>query len=309
MLNLRGHDLLTLRDLSSDEILEIIRLANRLKHEDRGKHRDILSGKKLAMIFQKPSTRTRVSFEAAMTDLGGRALYLGWNDLQLGRGETIADTARVLSRYVDGIMARVFSFRDIQELASHASVPVINGLTDINHPMQTLADLLTIWEKRGSFNGVKIAWIGDGNNVCNSLLVGCSKLGISVDVACPEGYEPNEDYLRAARLEASKTNCAISVMREPKEAVEDADIVYTDVFVSMGQEAEAIKRKRNFLPKYQVNATLLENCKKDFIFMHDLPAHRGEEVTDEVIDSPRSVVWDQAENRLHTAKAILMLLL
>lgn len=296
-------------DFSAEEILEIIRLANRLKHEGRGRHTGTLAGKKLAMLFQKPSTRTRVSFEAAMADLGGRALYLGWNELQLGRGETIADTARVLSRYVDGIMARVFAYRDIQELASHASVPVINGLTEVNHPMQTLADLLTIWEKKGSFGGVKIAWIGDGNNVCNSLLVGCSKLGISVDVACPEGYEPDEEFLKAARMEGSKTNCAISTMREPKEAVTDADIVYTDVFVSMGQETETIKRKQSFLPKYQVNSALLSNCKKDFIFMHDLPAHRGEEVTDEVIDGSRSVVWEQAENRLHTAKAVLMLLL
>jgi len=261
------------------------------------------------MIFQKPSTRTRVSFEVAMSQLGGTALYLSSSDLQLGRGETISDTAKVLSRYVDGIMARVYEQKDLEELAAAASVPVINGLSNLTHPMQILADLLTIWEKKGRVTGVKVAYVGDGNNVCNSLLVGCTKLGANIAVACPPDYRPEGQHLAWARENAAKSGSEITITTEPAEATRGADVVYTDVFVSMGQDAERERRAKAFLPKYRVTDETLKTASLDVIFMHDLPAHRGEEVTNEVIDGPHSVVWDQAENRMHTAKAVLSLLL
>lgn len=303
---LKGRDLLTLQELSPEEIWDILKLSKRLKGKKPEKS---LKGKVLAMIFQKPSTRTRVSFEVAMRQLGGEAIYLGWKELQLGRGETIADTAKVLSRYVDGIMARVYAQSDLEELAKNASVPVINGLSDLCHPVQILADLFTMWEKKGKIEGLKVAYVGDGNNVCNSLLIGCSKMGVDISVACPEGYEPNRSFVEWALENAKASGSKIKVCREPLEAVEGADFVYTDVIASMGQESERELRLKVFLPKYQVTNELLKLASRDAYFMHPLPCHRGEEVASEVVDGPRSIVWDQAENRLHTTKALLSLIL
>ncbi|MEM2842702.1 MAG: ornithine carbamoyltransferase [Candidatus Bathyarchaeia archaeon] len=307
MEKLKGRNFLTLQEFSSKEIWEILKLSKRLKKG--GKPPARLKGKILAMIFQKPSTRTRVSFEVAVKKLGGEALYLSWNELQLGRGETIADTARVLSRYVDGIMARVYAHSDLEELAKYATVPVINALSDLCHPIQVLADLFTMWEKKGTVKNLKVAYIGDGNNVCNSLLIGCSKLGINFSAACPEGYEPNEKFLSLALKNAEESGAKIEIFKEPFKAVENADFVYTDVIVSMGQENEREKRLKVFLPKYQVTSELLKATFKNAYFMHPLPCHRGEEVTSDVIDGLNSIVWDQAENRLHTTKALLSLLL
>lgn len=307
MEKLKGRDFLTLQEFSSKEIWEILKLSKHLKKG--GKPPTRLKGKILAMIFQKPSTRTRVSFEVAMKQLGGDALYLSWNELQLGRGETIADTARVLSRYVNGITARVYAHSDLEELAKYATVPVINALSNLCHPIQILADLFTIWEKKGTVKNLKVAYIGDGNNVCNSLLIGCSKLGINFSAACPEGYEPDEKFLSLALKNAEESGAKIEIVKEPFKAVENADFVYTDVIVSMGQESEREKRLKVFLPKYQVTSELLKATFKNAYFMHPLPCHRGEEVTSEVIDGLNSIVWDQAENRLHTTKALLSLLL
>jgi len=307
MEKLKGRDFLTLQEFSSKEIWKILKLSKHLKKG--GKPPTRLKGKILAMIFQKPSTRTRVSFEVAMKQLGGEALYLSWNELQLGRGETIADTARVLSRYVNGITARVYAHSDLEELAKYATVPVINALSNLCHPIQILADLFTIWEKKGTVKNLKVAYIGDGNNVCNSLLIGCSKLGINFSAACPEGYEPDEKFLSLALKNAEESGAKIEIVKEPFKAVENADFVYTDVIVSMGQENEREKRLKVFLPKYQVTNELLKATFKNAYFMHPLPCHRGEEVTSEVIDGLNSIVWDQAENRLHTTKALLSLLL
>lgn len=308
-INLRGRDFLELQDFSAEEIWKILKTTRVLKKLRGKKQVKRLRGKSVAMIFEKPSTRTRVSFEVAVEELGGKALYLSRNELQLGRGETIADTARVLSRYVHLIMARVYKYETLEELARYASVPVVNGLSDINHPLQILADLYTLWERFKKLKGLTIAWVGDGNNVCNSLLIGASKLGINVNVACPPGYEPHPRYLEWAKMNASESGSVIRLFTEPSEAVVDADVIMTDVFVSMGQEEEREKRKAVFYPKYQVNNELIAKAKPGVVFMHPLPAHRGEEVTDEVIDSDYSLVWDQAENRLHTSKALLYLLI
>ncbi|MEM1593072.1 MAG: ornithine carbamoyltransferase [Archaeoglobaceae archaeon] len=294
--------LVSISDLSPDEILSILELAERVK-EDRkkGVFKELLKNKTLAMIFELPSTRTRVSFEVAMLELGGNALYLNWNDLQLGRGEPIKDTARVMSRYVHAVMMRVRRHETIEEFARFSSVPVINGLSNLEHPCQIIADLLTIKEKKG-LKGIKIAWVGDGNNVCNSLILASTMLGIEISVACPEGFEPNPEIIRKA-----KSFGEVKILRDPKDAVKDADVIYTDVWASMGQEAEREKRLKVF-KKYQVNEELV-SIAKDAIVMHCLPAHRGEEITDEVIESERSVVFDQAENRLHAQKAILLKLI
>jgi len=302
--SMRGRDLLSLRDLSSQEITELVKLAYSIKKEPE-KLRGILSGKIAAMIFEKPSTRTRISLEIAVHQLRGKAIYLRSDEMQLARGETIKDTARVLSRYVHVIIARVRRHEDLTTLSSWADPPVINALSDLDHPLQTLADLLTIWEKFRKFEGLKIAWIGDGNNVCNSTLIAASKLGINISIACPRGYEPNEEYLKSARKNAEATGSIIEVVRDPEAAVSDADVVMTDTFVSMGMEAERERRMNIFLPKYQVNEKLMVMAKANAVFMHPLPARRGEEVTSEVIDGERSAVWDQVENRLHTAKAVL----
>ena len=309
-MSIRGRDFLDLQDYTAEELWQIMKASKNLKERTiLGEVQEVLFGKSLAMIFQKPSTRTRVSFEMAMVQLGGHALNLSASELQLGRGETVADTARVMSRYVDGIMARVYSHSDLVELAKYADIPVINGLSDLLHPCQVLSDLFTVWEKKGDLEGLKLAFVGDGNNVCNSLLTGCSKLGLDIAAACPKGYEPNESVLRSAKGNSEETGAEITVTYDPGEAVKDADVVYTDVFVSMGQDAEREKKIKAFLPNYQVNAELMKKASKEAIFMHCLPAHRGEEVTNEVIDGPQSIVWDQAENRMHGQKGILALLL
>ena len=306
--SLQGRDLLTLQDLEPEEIMGLIRLSAELKR-DRRLFSGRLSGRSVAMIFEKPSTRTRVSLDVAVSELGGRPIYLRFDELQLGRGETIADTARVLSRYVDLITARVRRHDDLVELARWADKPVVNALSDLDHPLQTLADLLTLWERFGRIQGVKVAWVGDGNNVCNSILIGATKLGAHITIACPRGYEPNKRYLEWAMENSRRSGSKVEVVEDPEEAVRGADVVITDVFVSMGMEAEREKRMRDFLPRYQVSEKLMRLAKPGAIFMHPLPAKRGEEVSPEVIDGEWSVVWDQAENRLHTAKAVLLSIL
>lgn len=306
---MKGRNLLSIQDLSAKEIEQVLDLADALKRDQKaGKGRELLRGKTLAMIFAKPSTRTRVSFETGMTQLGGHALYLGMNDLQLGRGETIADTARTLSRYVDVIMARLFKHQDVVELAKNSSVPVINGLTDLHHPCQTLGDLETIREHLGKLRGIKVAWVGDGNNVCNSLMLGCSLVGADFSAACPAGFEPPANIIDQTKKNAAKSGAKVEVQTDPIKAVKEADVIYTDVWVSMGQEEET-KKRMEVLKKYQLNAGLVKKAKKSVIVMHCLPAKRGLEITDEVIDGPHSVVWDQAENRMHAQKAVLTLVL
>lgn len=284
-----------------EDVVSLLDLADDYKAgEITGK---VLEGRTLAMIFEKSSTRTRVSFEVGASQLGAQPLYLSASDLQLGRGEPIADTARTLSRYVDGIMIRAIRHSDVVELASESSVPVINGLTDLEHPCQALADMQTVREKLGDFSG-RLVFVGDGNNVCNSLLLITAMLGIDMDVACPPGYEPDPEITERAEKIARKSGSEIRVLHDPEEAVDGADVVYTDVWVSMGYEEEADERLRVFRP-YQVNLDLMKLASPDAIFMHCLPAVRGQETTSEVIDGPQSVVWDQAENRLHAQKAIM----
>jgi ornithine carbamoyltransferase len=269
---------------------------------------EYLRGKSLTMIFEKPSTRTRVSFEVGMTQLGGHAIFLGPGDLQLSRGETIADTARVLSRYADAIMARVYAQETIEELAEHATVPVINGLSDRFHPCQALTDIFTIWEKRGSLNHLSMAFIGDGdNNVTNSLLLLSSRLGINFVIASPKDYAPSKEILRMAKSEAKKSGARLRATTDPYDAVKHADIIHTDVWVSMGKKDVGLRKR--LLSPYQVNRKLLVKAPKRALVMHCLPAHRGEEITDDVIDGSQSIVFDQAENRLHVQKALLVFLL
>ncbi|MHC1564096.1 MAG: ornithine carbamoyltransferase [Candidatus Hecatellaceae archaeon] len=303
MEELKGRDFLTLKDFTAEELQAILNLS--LKLEKSRFPRKPLKGKTLVMIFQKPSTRTRVSFEVAIRQLGGWPLTLGWGEMQLGRGETVADTARTLERYADGVVARVFRHGDLEELAANAEIPVVNALSDLYHPCQALADMLTIYKHFGKLKGLKLAWVGDGDNVCHSLLLACSKLGLNMSVACPEGFEPKREILDEALKEAKKSGSLIEVVREPVRAVFGADIIYTDVFVSMGLEEERERRIKAFLPKYQVTPTLFKHAKPTCVFMHCLPAHRGEEVVDDVIDGPQSIVWDQAENRLHLQKGLL----
>jgi ornithine carbamoyltransferase len=303
-------DVLSMADLSIRDINSILKLASTLKQEQkRGKKRQPLRGKTLGMIFQKPSTRTRVSFEVGMYHLGGDAVYLGANDIQLSRGETIADTAKTLSLYLDCIMARVYDHKDVQTFADHASIPVINGLSDAHHPCQILADLLTIQEHKKKLKGLSLAWIGDGNNVCNDLLLGCAKTGISMTAACPSGYEPLENVVKLAKTEGKKTGANISITGDAPAAAKGVDVVVTDTFVSIGKEGERATRESAFLPKYQVNTDIMMLAKKDAIFMHCLPAKRGMEVTAGVIDGKWSAVWSEAENRLHSQKALLCLLM
>lgn len=308
MADFRGRSLVGLHDYTADEITGILDLADKLKDDMKtGRADKPLAGKVLAMIFQKPSTRTRVSFEAGIYQLGGIGLYLGAGDMQLGRGETIADTARVLSRYCDGIMARVFAHQNILDLAEYASVPVINGLSDLLHPCQVLADLQTIREQKGSFENLKFVYVGDGNNMAHSLMLGCAKTGMDCVIIHPEGFAPDPEILKLSRADAEGTGADISATAD-LSSVEGADIVYTDVWASMGQEEEHEKRVKIFMP-YQLNDDLVSHAKPDCIVMHCLPAHRGEEITDSVVDSPRSVVFDQAENRLHAQKAVMTLLM
>jgi len=302
-LKIKNKHILTIDELDPKEISHLIDLAIELKkHNKKGKDNPILKNKTLAMIFEKPSTRTRVSFETGMFQLGGHSITLSKNDLQLSRGETIGDTARALSRYVDVIMARVYEHETLELLSENSSVPVINGLSNSYHPCQILADLMTIKEHKKKFKKIKIAWIGDGNNVCNSLIFGCAKLKIRISIATPNGCEPSSVAVSTAKLHTD-----IQLTNEPKDAIVDADVVMTDTFVSIHNNEK--DRLKKFLPKFQVNTTLMEQAKEDAIFLHCLPAKRDQEVTSDVIDGPQSVVWDEAENRLHVQKALLISLL
>jgi len=301
--------LISIHDLATNEIEEIFELSERLKRELKdGIEHHLLKGKTLGMIFTKSSTRTRVSFEAGMYQLGGYPLFLSANDIQLGRGETIYDTAQVLSRYIDGIMIRTFKQSDVEDLAKYGTIPVINGLTDLMHPCQILADLFTIYEHKGRLKGLKLAYVGDGNNVVNSLLHGCAKVGMDISVASPKGFECNEEIINEALEDAKLSGAKIVLTEDPVEAVQNADVVYTDTWVSMGQEAEKEQRIKTFIP-YQVNKELFSKAKRDAIFLHCLPAYRGYEVTDEIIGGPQSVVFDEAENRMHVQKAIMVMLM
>lgn len=292
--------LLKLADLSREEILSVLNLADQLKYERKhGVFKDYLKGKKLGMIFQKASTRTRVSFEVGMYELGGNALFLSNRDLQIGRGEPVQDTARVLSRYLDAIMIRTFAQSEVEDLAKYGSIPVINGLTDYCHPCQVLADLMTIREKKGAFKGLKMCFIGDGNNMANSLMVGAVKTGMSFAIACPEGYEPDAQLMAWA-----KENGSFTLTRSVEEAAADADVVYTDVWASMGQEEEKTKREKAFAG-YQVNDAVMRAAKSDAMVLHCLPAHRGEEIAAEVFEAHADEIFEEAENRLHAQKAVL----
>ena len=302
-------DFLTLGDVTRPEIEGLIDSAARLKdYLKRGVPHRFLEGRTLGMIFKKPSSRTRVSFEVGMFQLGGLALFLSNQDLGMGVRESAADIGRLFSRYLDGIMVRTFAHEEVEELARHATIPVINGLTDLHHPCQILADLLTIREKFGRCEGIKLAWIGDGNNVANSWLQGAAKMGMHLALACPKGYWPPPELIRKTQEEAAASGGSIELMEDPLQAVKGADVIYTDVWVSMGQEAERGWRLEVFQP-YQVNQALLQAAKPTTLVMHCLPAHRGEEITAEVIDGPQSIVFDHAENRLHAQKAILCFLL
>lgn len=306
---LKGRDFLTLLDYSTDQITYLLELAKDLKAKQKaGKRYHPLEGKVLGLIFEKSSTRTRVSFETGIYQLGGTGLFLSTNDLQLGRGEPISDTAKVLSGYLDGIMIRTFHQHDVESLAENASIPVINGLTDDFHPCQVLADLQTIEEVKGKLSGLKLAFIGDGNNMANSLMIGAAKMGTHFSLASPKDYLPSDDIIEKAKEIAAETGSQIEVTTDPVQAVSDADVIYTDVWASMGQEAEQQKRLKEFAA-YQVNTELLKHAKEDYTFMHCLPAHRDEEVTAEVIDGKHSVVFQEAENRLHAQKALMVALM
>ena len=301
--------LLSLHDCTTEEILGILELADKLKKELKaGIPHPVLKGKTLGMIFSKSSTRTRVSFEVGMTQLGGYPLFLSAQDIQLGRGESIYDTAKVLSRFLDGIMIRTFKQSDVEDLAKYGSIPIINGLTDLLHPCQILADLETIAEKKGKLQGLKLAYVGDGNNMAHSYMYGCAKVGMNVAIASPEGYECDPEVVANAKEDAKKTGSELLLTRDPWEAVKGADVVATDTWCSMGQEEEKAARIKAFAG-YQVNDELFRTAKDDAIFMHCLPAYRGYEVTQDVIDSPRSVIFDEAENRLHAQKAVMVTLM
>ncbi len=301
--------LLAVHDLTRDEILSIFREAAALKAmRRRALPTQRLSGKTLGLFFEKPSTRTRVSFETGMNQLGGQSIFLSVADIQMRRGETVADTARVLSRYLDGLVIRAYEHHAVEEWACNATIPVINGLTDLHHPCQVLSDLFTIREKKRRWKGIKIAYVGDGNNVANSLIEGAAIMGMAISVACPSGYEPDASIVEWAREKAERTKASIEILRDPYVVVKGADVLYTDVWTSMGQEKEQARRVKVLAP-YQLNARLLAAAHPDAIVMHCLPAHRGQEITDEVLDGPQSVVLDQAENRLHVQKAILIRLL
>ncbi len=296
--------LLKLADLSREELLSILNLADQLKYERKnGVVNETLKGKKLGMIFQKSSTRTRVSFEVGMYELGGYALFLSNRDLQIGRGEPVEDTARVLSRYLDGIMIRTFEQKEVEDLAKYGTVPVINGLTDYCHPCQVLADLMTVRERKGSFKNLKLCFIGDGNNMANSLMVGAVKTGMAFSIACPKGYEPDADLVKWA-----KENGGVTVTEDVIEAAKGADVVYTDVWASMGQEEEKKLREKAFAG-YQINANVMKAAKKDAMVLHCLPAHRGEEISADVFEAHADEIFEEAENRLHAQKAVLCKLL
>jgi ornithine carbamoyltransferase len=299
--------LISIRDLTAEDVSEVFRIASEMKASP-DKFRGVLAGKTLALLFQKHSTRTRVSFQVGMFQLGGIALQLSFRDLQLDRGETLADTAKVLSSYVNGIVARTNAHADLVELSKHSSVPVINGLTDLLHPCQAISDYFTLKEKKGSLKGRKIAYVGDGNNMCHSLIYGAVKVGMDIAVATPAGYEPKSIIVKSATREATSAGVSVVLPQDPAAAAQGSDAVYTDTWVSMGQEAEEQERLQAF-QGYQVTAALMSKAKPGALFMHCLPAHRGREVADDVIDGPQSAVWLQAENRLHVQKALLYLLL
>ena len=302
-------DLISLHDLSSDEVKGLLELGLKLKKELKsGIEHHILKGKTLGMIFTKSSTRTRVSFEVGMTQLGGYPLFLSSNDIQLGRGETIHDTAKVLERYLDGIMIRTYAHSDVIELAEEANIPVINALTDLLHPCQVLADLMTTYEHKGKLEGLKLAYIGDGNNMAHSLMYGCAKVGMDCAIAAPKGYECNSEVVENAKADFKASGRTLILTEDPVEAIKNADVVYTDTWVSMGQESEKTERQKIFMP-YQVNKELFKNADSDAVFMHCLPAYRGFEVTEDVIDGPQSVIFDEAENRLHAQKAVMATLM
>ncbi len=306
--NLKGKSFLAISDFSREELEEILAQGEKLKLEHlSGKDEPLLKGKSIGVIFEKPSTRTRISFAVGIFQLGAQALILNSSNMQLKRGETVADTARVLSRYLHAIVARVYAHKTLEDLRDYGSVPVINALSDYTHPCQIMGDLLTIREKKNKLDGLKLAYLGDGNNVCHSLMFGGTKFGMHVSVATPEGYEPDEKVTKLSEKFAEESGGSLTITHDPFEAAKDADVIYTDVWASMGEEAEHDKRVKVMQP-YQLNDTLISKAKKDVIVMHCLPAHRGEEITDSVIDGPHSVVWDQAENRLHIQKAILSLL-
>jgi len=300
----RKNNFLTLHDVTTKEIDRILKRSAELK-AGKDATKCPLIGKSVGLIFEKASTRTRVSFEAGIYQLGGQTIYMNPTEIQIGRGETIHDTAKVLSRYLDAVVIRTYSHDTVIEFASYASIPVINGLSDLHHPCQALADLMTILEKKGRFRGIRLAYVGDGNNVTNSLIEAASLTGIDLAVACPQGYEPDPLILKKAQ---ASSKSSITIMRDPGAAVSMADVVYTDVWISMGQEKEASRKKRKF-KDYQLNSTLLARAKKDAVVLHCMPVHRGEEITAKVIDGPQSAVLDQAENRLHTQKALLEFLL
>ena len=304
---LRHKDFIEIHDYNAEEVGQILHLAADMKRNP-DRYRESLRGKTLAMIFEKSSTRTRVSFEVGMYQLGGHALFLSSRDIQLGRGETIHDTAKVLSRYVDGIMARTFAHKTVTEMAEYASVPVINGLTDLSHPCQAMTDYFTAWEKLGDLKGKKIAWIGDGNNMAHSLMFGAPKVGMHIALATPGGYEPDPEVVASAQVDAENAGTKLTLTQSIEEAARDADVVETDVWTSMGQEEESARRLRDF-QGWQVDRKVMGYAKKNAIFMHCLPAHRGEEVSADVVDSPQSVIFEEAENRLHVQKAILQLLM
>lgn len=307
--NMKGKSFLSINDLTLEEMYQIFDLSRTLKEKlYTGEEHHLLKGKTLGMIFAKPSTRTRISFEVGIYQLGGIGMYFGPNDLQLNRGETISDTAKVLSRYLDGIMIRTFKHEDVEGLAKYGSIPVINGLTDLLHPCQVMTDLFTILEKRRNLQGLKLAYIGDGNNMAHSLLNGCSKVGMDIACASPKGYEPQDWIVENAKKNAKYMGSKVVITNDPVEACKDADIIYTDVWASMGQEKEAQERNQRFTG-FQVNNKLVSNAKDDYLFMHCLPAHREEEVTNEVVDSANSIVFDEAENRLHVQKAIMALVM
>lgn len=296
---------ISIHDITVDEFNHLMKLGLELKAETKkGIRHKILDGKVLGMIFTKSSTRTRVSFETGMYQLGGYPIFLSSNDIQLGRGESIYDTANVMSRFVDGIMIRTFAHQDVLDLAEFGQVPVINGLTDLLHPCQVMADLMTVYEHKGKLEGLKMAYIGDGNNMANSLLYGCAKAGMDISVATPVGYEPDAEVTQNAKEDALLTGSNIVITHDPTEAIKDADVVCTDTWVSMGQEAEKAERIKIF-QDYQVNSELFDHSNDDSIFIHCLPAYRGYEVTEDIIDGPRSVIFDEAENRLHAQKAVL----
>ncbi len=302
-------DLVNLADLTTEEIYELLDLADKLKAENKaGTEHHILKGKTLGMIFTKSSTRTRVSFEVGITQLGGSALFLSSNDIQLGRGETIHDTAKVLSRYLDGIMIRTFAQKDVEDLAKYADIPVINGLTDLYHPCQVLADLQTIREHKGTLKGLKMAYIGDGNNMTNTLVQGAAKVGMDIACASPEGYTCDLETVEIAKRDAEAQGSKIVLTTSPEEAIKDADVIYTDTWVSMGQEEEKAKRIKDFAG-YEITEEMMKLAKPDAVFMHCLPVYRGYEASEAVVDGPQSIIFDEAENRLHAQKAVMVKLM